>query len=974
MSTRRRWLQPSILIVALAAFPTFAQVESGKVFVRAENDLGEPLSGVNLTLSGVGSPQVQVTGASGRARFLNLSPGTYALSVELEGFATTQVRQVDVRVGHNNEVEVELLAAVRETIAVTTESPLLDQRRIVQGTTVTGLELEKVPTARDPWAFVEQTPGVLMDRVNVGGSESGQQALFVGTGSRANQNVFLLDGVNITDMTTLGGSATYFGFGQMEEMQFATGGTDVETLTPGVHVNMVTKRGTNLWRGSGRFLITDGDWQSGTGFDQDDLGPGQAPIERLDQVDGVEDYGAEAGGPLIGDRLWIWGSYDRNLIDTSVVGGLEDDTDLLNTALKANVQVAANNSAVASWSEGDKKKFGRDAGPTCSRECSSDQTGPAQIVKLEDSHIFSANLFLTGSFSDVASGFALEPKGGRDARPYIDADGVTRGTNLAYLDTDRSSQEWRLDSSSFFSTGGLSHELKFGGSYRVAENDSLFGVTGNKVYSYAGENFGLPSSLGIATVWRDRHVRQENTYIGIWVQDTLTWEKLTIIGGLRYDLQEGENLASTAAGPELDHPDVLLKGDLVFGGNDPGFEWENVSPRLGATYALGEQGNTLLRGSLSRFVDQLGTIPIEHINPVGFVLGVYLFHDANGNIHFDETDPVLVNIGSVGFDPDDLTSVASPHAVDPDFTSKTTDELLLGVEHAWRPDLVTGLTLTYRRMDNIAQLIPFVETPEGRRLQRREDFEQVGTVTGTLPDGRPYSRPVLGLKEGIVPTGGELLTTGGRQQQYLGASLDFTKRLADHWMLRGHFTWTDWTWDVSDEFLQFDDPTDQVVLSDGLEDTADDDGDVVAEQSGGSADKDDIFLNSEWSFHLGGLYQVAPAAPWGFNVGFNVIGRQGFPIPLFDGQTVPGEGNKGVQVTRRTDSFRYDDLYNLDLRVDKGFSARGLDLTLSLDVFNVTNEGTVLQRSRGLDSSRPFFVDEVLSPRIFRAGVTVGFR
>src|SRR6185436_2840267 len=39
-------------------------------------------------------------------------------------------------------------------------------------------ELEKIPTARDPWATLQQTPGVLTDRINVGGNESGQQSAY----------------------------------------------------------------------------------------------------------------------------------------------------------------------------------------------------------------------------------------------------------------------------------------------------------------------------------------------------------------------------------------------------------------------------------------------------------------------------------------------------------------------------------------------------------------------------------------------------------------------------------------------------------------------------------------------------------------------------------------------------------------------------------------------------------------------------
>lgn len=54
-----------------------------------------------------------------------------------------------------------------------------DERRIRTGCTVSEAELEKIPTARDPWTALQATPGVLTDRINVGGNEAGQQVQMV---------------------------------------------------------------------------------------------------------------------------------------------------------------------------------------------------------------------------------------------------------------------------------------------------------------------------------------------------------------------------------------------------------------------------------------------------------------------------------------------------------------------------------------------------------------------------------------------------------------------------------------------------------------------------------------------------------------------------------------------------------------------------------------------------------------------------
>lgn len=66
----------------------------------------------------------------------------------------------------------------QEVVVVTSESPLLDERKVSAGTTVSRKEAERSPTARDPWQVATETPGVLSDRITVGGDAEGQQPVF----------------------------------------------------------------------------------------------------------------------------------------------------------------------------------------------------------------------------------------------------------------------------------------------------------------------------------------------------------------------------------------------------------------------------------------------------------------------------------------------------------------------------------------------------------------------------------------------------------------------------------------------------------------------------------------------------------------------------------------------------------------------------------------------------------------------------
>src|SRR6185295_18859091 len=293
----------------------------------------------------------QQSGADGRFRFLKLYPGTYALKAELDGFSPVEVQQVEVRIGANTEVQVTLSAAVKDTITVTGQSPLLDERKTNLGANVGAADLARVPTARDPWSLLSQAPGVVVDRVNVGGNESGQQSSFLGVGSGSRDNTFAVDGVILTDMNAVGGSATYFDFGAFEEVQFTVASTDVTIATSGVTINQVTKRGTNEWRGSGRFLRTDGSLQS------------EPSLPNGNRIDNVDEYGADVGGPLNKDHLWIWGSYGisdiRNLVTSTGDTVQLDHTELEDYNSKLNFQMGSQNSGVLHYWTNDKLKFGR---------------------------------------------------------------------------------------------------------------------------------------------------------------------------------------------------------------------------------------------------------------------------------------------------------------------------------------------------------------------------------------------------------------------------------------------------------------------------------------------------------------------------------------------------------------------------------------------------------------------------------------
>src|SRR6202166_3819928 len=297
MSHRCRRLRRSSVLVLLllaAAVPALAQLQSGDIYVKVLDEKGQPLPGATVTVTGIGAPRVETSNPAGQVRFLGLHPGQYALKGELEGFSGVDYPDISVSIGGKAQLVLTLSSSIKETITVTADAPLLDERRINRGAVINARELDNVPTARDPWSLLSQAPGGQVDRINVGGNESGQQSDFIGVGSTGRDNTFAVDGVIVSDMNAVGGSATYFDFGAYEEVQFTVSSADVTVATSGVTVNQVTKRGANQIRANARYLRTDGNLQSipGTVDRSDGTGlPGN-------KINSVQEYGADVGGPL----------------------------------------------------------------------------------------------------------------------------------------------------------------------------------------------------------------------------------------------------------------------------------------------------------------------------------------------------------------------------------------------------------------------------------------------------------------------------------------------------------------------------------------------------------------------------------------------------------------------------------------------------------------------------------------------------
>ena len=181
--------------------------------------------------------------------------------------------------------------------------------------------------------MLQTVPGVVVDRVNVGGAESGQQSNVLAKGAGVTENTWNLDGIPVTDLAATGSSPTYYNFDMFQEMSVTTGGASATNPTAGAQLNMQFKSGSNVFSGAAHFYGAGESLQS-TNL-PDELLPLAGESGKGNRMKELTDVGFDLGGPVVRDRLWVWGSYGYTDGTLYTLNGDPDRTELENMAVKS---------------------------------------------------------------------------------------------------------------------------------------------------------------------------------------------------------------------------------------------------------------------------------------------------------------------------------------------------------------------------------------------------------------------------------------------------------------------------------------------------------------------------------------------------------------------------------------------------------------------------------------------------------------
>ncbi len=953
-----------VLCVALLAMavPSSAQVYTGRIDVSVTDSTGAILPNVTVALTGP-VDRTAVSDGRGEVHFVDLAPGTYTVSARLDGFNEYNNRNVPVVAGGTVPLKVALtVGGVATQVDVTAATPTIDPKKLSTSTNVTIEQLQQIPSSRDPWVVLQTVPGVIVDRVNVGGAESGQQSNYQAKGAASGDNTWNIDGVAITDMAALGSSPTYYDFDMFQEMNVTTGGADLTNPTPGVALNFVLKGGSNTPHGSTRIYYEDEDMQA-TNLPDDLKAALGGTTGKGNRISRYKDYGFELGGPILKDRLWAWGSYGKTDVTLLTLANTPDQTILDNRSLKFNGQASNALRGSYTYFRGDKVKFGRNASPTRPPETTWNQKGPSPVHKVEGNVVAGQNLFITGRWSYVGGGFQLTPQGGLSTPYYIDDAGIGRGSWYHY-ETVRPQYAATAEGNYFRGK----HEIKFGFGWRKADVDSTTIVPGpGRIATY---HDGYPNMIAEVTVWND-NTGATGEYMHGYIGDTMSFDRVTLTAGVRWDRQAGSVKGRTQPGnPAAGN----LLPDLTGTAADDVIVWNSIVPRIGLSYALDEQRKTLLRGSYGLFASQLNATAGNFMSTIGSngYRGVYFYGvtDTNGNRVVDPAEiagracnNALVNAGDCNYyginDINNPGSVTSPIHKVGDFSTPLTHELQFGLDRELMANFGVSATFTWRKFTN------FVRRDNGLRAG---DYEQRGTFAFSHPAIGSASVPFYGVIPSRIPANRSATTyvkRAGYYQRYLGLEIAATKRLSDRWMARFGFS----TNDHREYFdsLEGHAPGDLTPTQTNPQE----DGGIVVRQSGGSGKSGIFQVLPTYQFIATGLYE----APWGIKLGANMVTRQGFAMQYAHSRVPTGDplGNLKTVLLVDAGEFRLPAVTSFDARIGKEFAFNRYRFNVDLDIFNLFNSATVLGRQYDLRLSTGNNVLEIMNPRVLRLGARFNF-
>jgi hypothetical protein len=775
-----------------------------------------------------------VSGSDGNYAILMLPPGTYSARVEMIGFTAQEVPAVTVALGQAATVNFQLAVQAVQlgALEVTGTRPPVNVASATVAQNVTRKEIESVPVLGRDFVDLINLSGVVAP--DPGETTGGQFSI---AGQRASQTSVQIDGVDANNAffgENRGGSRIPFVFSleSIQELQVVTNGFDVEygNYSGGI-VNVITRGGTNEWRGTA-YLNYRGDMLTSQGF-----------LDTLKVPEySVMQYAGSYSGPIKRDKAFFLFSLEGQrrrepqiplqLSDYAAEPEVQQEIQQFWTALE-NVYGIANpaagynpfqttNDAITlfgrvDWNINDKHRLSlRHNFSTYENDREWDENfdflyGSSRAEKIESlsnsfvtelSSVFSENMFNVFRFQFSDEG---RPRQGSNIRPSLVArlsNGDDIGFGGTFVGFNNDLEERKIQFVDNVTNVRGNHTLKAGvnGIFTRNRNTFLPAITGNcgrgsqgaglycfaSVADFAAGNarsyqFNVLSGGG-GVPDAEFDVRE----MGFYLQDE--WratQQLTVTLGIRHDRQSFGDAPARVLDVEraFGFPTAIAPED-----ND------NISPRLSLAWDIDGEGTGVVRAGAGYF---FGRVPyVLGGNVIGSAVPLFNLTCSGNPLRGDPTAPPSpldytewsldgsdnpINCAGTG----GFSGVPTYTLWAEDFEYPETFKANLGAERLFGERAQVSLDFIYSRSTNLYTVrnlnlrgVQFqLDSEDGRRIYT--PASQFSPSGGNTQASRVYAS----LGDIYVNY------TDGRAEAFV-ATTEASYRIGDNASLRGSYTYT----------------------------------------------------------------------------------------------------------------------------------------------------------------------------------------
>ena len=615
-----------------------------------------PGATVTITNTATGLTRSVVTDTNGRYVIGSMpTEGKFRVTVELTGFANAVREDIVFNAGQRALINFALrLSTVQETITVAGDAPIVQTTSSEVSTTIDRQAFETLPVKERNYFRL-----LTLDS-NVVASGTGSNALNVGGQEVWNFGTYV-DGTNnhskwltLQRAPQLGSSG--FAIETVKEVQLITNQFSAEFGGHSAGVSsMITKSGTNAFNGSAFVMIRPGDL---------DAAPPLAPIVNGEKVKAPYDqqqFGGTGGGPLVHDKIFFFGSYERRRERSQVVV----------TSAEANGLVVPTPAdehqghAKLDWRFSNKNSLGVRYNMV---RWSKDNEGGGLSLPgtgfIWDNNVDTVHGTFTTIFSDkMLNEVRAQYSTYTDSRAAkCECVSVVRQGYSTSGGNDQGTwgvlPEETYDLSSTLSLWSGNHTMKTGASFTYDVTEQLFAPLQNGRYSFSGSPAVAPNPFQYTQAFAltpEARLMFPKAYVlaGFFQDDWRVRSNLTLNLGLRYDVEIIKDI-----------PDWPAPTDK-----------NNLDPRVGFAWDPKGDQKWAVRGGFGGFTQQHAIFTIVK-GGVGGRNGLV-------TLSLAPTDPLFPTFPNTlpGFPPGAVLPARSIQEISPDLENEHAWTSSLGVQH-----------------------------------------------------------------------------------------------------------------------------------------------------------------------------------------------------------------------------------------------------------------------------------------------------